>query len=100
MTLQDLKDNRQEIISLINELCSNPAEQGREVMNTMVQFINHFDDWKEKSTLYIEDFVKEVVEIKGFEKKEREIRLVHNGVVYDNLSDYNRACSRTIYNKR
>ena len=93
MTKQDLTNSKKEIIIRINEIADNSKMS--EIMTSMLNLVNGGMNDADNAI----DLVDEVVELYGYQKKET-VSLKVNGVEYDNLSDYNHANNRAMWNKR
>jgi hypothetical protein len=83
MTIQDLKEKRNEILSRIAEV--SEIQHAKEIMETMVAFISRFEYDN------VIDLVDEVVEIKDL-KVYKGGDFVVDGVDYGTQADYQRAC--------
>jgi hypothetical protein len=89
MTLQDLKDNREEVIEIINE----NAEKGsmKLIMEFLIKNIN-----EKANVFYLEDIVLEAIEDLGKTKKAEAVELTLDGEKFYNINDYNAAASKKL----
>jgi len=94
MTLQDLKENRAEIIEVIEDTLG--TDMIKEAMAQMVKFLGYNGI---KSTNAI-DYAKEVIRLAGLEPKEEVLELTFNGETYHNLGEYNTARAKAYNNIR
>lgn len=85
MTIQDLKNNRNEIIEVITEILGE--NMVKEAMGEMVKMLGYNGI---KSTNAV-DFAKEVINLRGLEPKEEVLDLTFNGQTFHNMGEYNTA---------
>lgn len=91
MTTQDLKNNRNEIISRIKEIADNSKMV--DIMKSMVNLIEH--DMAEADDPI--DLVDEVVEMRGW-KKQHVNTLFGPGCKYSTQAEYQRSCLGSKWN--
>lgn len=94
MTLQDLKNNRAEIIEVIEDTLG--SDMIKEAMSQMVKFLGYNGI---KSTDAV-SYAKEVINLAGLEPKEEVLDLTFNGETYHNIGEYNTARAKVYSNIR
>lgn len=84
MTLQDLKDNRDEIIEIIAE--NADSKNMATIMNYLVSTLN-----PHASVVYLDSIVNEAIDDLGMRKAAPGFEMVYEGVTYYHFSDYQTA---------
>lgn len=93
MTLQELKDNRAEIIEVIEERLGE--NMVKEAMAEMVKFLG-FNGIRSTDAV---SYAKEVINLAGLEPKEEVLALTFNGETFNNMGEYNTARARAYASK-